>query len=303
MVHKLLDDSREIDAADVTSLSYVELISLLRETNRPPGGKHALARIARCVGLSREASVLEIGSNTGFTSIELAKLCGCRCHGIDPVPAAVAEAQRRAALHPWPIPGLVTFAVGDASRIDAPDASYDLVVCGGANSFIDEAKRPLALAEYRRVLRPYGFLSVTNLFYAAPPPDELVAEVSLTIGTPLVPRNLDDWLRVFHRPGWELFDLQTWRLAARPPAVVDAYVDSLLQQKHLQTLSQSARKALRERWAGAMRVFNENHRYLGAMMLLLRPSLDRLAEQPELFLEPGRYDPFFELGFVGRSEA
>lgn len=291
----------ELSAAEVAEMQYTDLVALMRETNRPPGGKRAVAELARLIALRSDHGVLEIGSTTGFTSLELAKLTGCRVDGIDVSEKSVAEAERRRALEPATIRDRVSFAVGDATAIDAADGTYDVVVCGGANSFIDEARRPKALAEYRRVLKPYGFLSITNLFYAVEPPLDLVKRVSATIGTSLRPRGLEDWLEIYVDSSWELFELRTWRMTSRSDSVLRQYIDSLFAQPHLAALAPDTLDALHARWTSAMEVFNENHRYLGTLMLVLRAEQVDLPEQPELFLLEESYDRFFERAIVGRT--
>src|SRR3954471_14655777 len=112
-----------------TELSYVDLLSAVGETNRCPGGKRTLLRIARRLGIGPHTRVLEIGSNTGFTSIELVKLTGCTAVGVDVNPAAVAEAELRRKRLAGGRADLLRFQVGDASRLPFPDAEFDVIIC------------------------------------------------------------------------------------------------------------------------------------------------------------------------------
>lgn len=50
--------------------------------------------------------------------------------------------------------------VGDAEALDFPDATFDLVLCGFGLMFLPQVA--LALAEFRRVLRPGGRLGVST---------------------------------------------------------------------------------------------------------------------------------------------
>ena len=101
-------------------MSYNDLIGLVRETNRPPGGIKVLEAIASRLLLGPNKHLLEIGCATGWTSIELGLLTGCRITAIDLNPASVAEARRRADRA-----GLtnVEFEVADASDLPPPKAS------------------------------------------------------------------------------------------------------------------------------------------------------------------------------------
>ena len=68
--------------------------------------------------------VLDVGTGTGRAAIALAK-AGARVTGVDASPGMLAVAERRAREE-----GVaVTFAAGDAHRLDFADRSFDAVVC------------------------------------------------------------------------------------------------------------------------------------------------------------------------------
>ncbi|MFD5485771.1 class I SAM-dependent methyltransferase [Streptomyces virginiae] len=277
-------------------IPYVDLLSLVGETNRCPGGKRTIRRIASRLGIGPHTRVLEIGSNTGFTSLELTKITGCTAVGIDVNPAAVAEAERKRASLPARIAERVSFSVGDACDIQYDDASFDVIVCGGANTFVQN--REAALDEYLRVLRPYGFVSVTNLYYRKAPDQQLLADLKDVLGFEIPPYGLRDWLQILAPAQWEIYDLETTDLADRPDSVVEAYSDALCSAERLPHIDEATRLRVREQWHRVISVFNRNHAHLGFMELTLRKSMPGDEEQPELFLMPGTWDPYFEQGFV-----
>ncbi|MDO8656119.1 MAG: class I SAM-dependent methyltransferase, partial [Nanoarchaeota archaeon] len=88
-----------LTAVDIEGMSYNELIGVVRETNRPPGGLRSIARIAQHTFLKTGQKVLDIGTSTGVTAIELARLTGATVHGIDINPLSLEEAERRAAVY------------------------------------------------------------------------------------------------------------------------------------------------------------------------------------------------------------
>ncbi len=69
-------------------------------------------------------TVLDVGTGTGRAAIALAKR-GASVRGVDASPEMLAVAKRRAT----EAGVVVTFAAGDAHRIDLPDRSFDAVVC------------------------------------------------------------------------------------------------------------------------------------------------------------------------------
>lgn len=282
-----------------SSLPYVDLLSLIGETNRCPGGKQTIRRIANRLGIGPHTKVLEIGSNTGFTSLELAKITGCTASGIDVIPAAVAEAERTRLRLPKEIADRVSFTVGDACQIPHPDASFDVVVCGGANTFVQD--REAALREYQRVLRPYGFVSVTNLFYRTPPSQALLDDLESILGFAVPPYGLEDWLKVLAPPEFEIYSVQAHDLTDRPEWVVEAYVDDLCSPERLPDMDEEMRARVRKDWLRVCSVFNRNHSHLGFMELTLRKRQHDDEEQPELYLVPGSWDPYYEKAVVGHS--
>ncbi|MDB5656510.1 MAG: Methyltransferase [Tardiphaga sp.] len=286
---------------DIVALDYVGFIALIQETNRCPGGLVSLRRQAIASGIDADCEVLEIGSNTGFTSIELTKMSRCRVTGIEPNAAAVQEARRRAALLPAKLRDRVTFEIGDARRLRRAPGSIDVIVCGGANSFIDG--RDAAFAEYRRVLRPLGRITLTNFFYVRPPAPDLLQRLRDTIGADIPPWDQRQWLRlILDGSFWDVISLTTHPVAARPAEVVRAYVDHMVDRPALADLQPATRAAVRRRWQATCELFNENAAQLGFFELVLRRPIDGLEEQPPLFLSPGEYDRWFAHDIIAATD-
>jgi ubiquinone/menaquinone biosynthesis C-methylase UbiE len=265
---------------EVMNLNYVQFISLLRETNRCPGGKQTIRKIIQNTFIGPASVVLEIGSNTGFTSLEIARTAKARVIGIDIEPDAVREAQRELQNDIPEVRDRIEFRVGSALALPFPDNEFDVVVAGGATSFMEEKQG--ALREYHRVLKPWGFLSVANLCYLKPPPESVVQQVSETLGVRIHPWSDSDWLRVYESCQiFESYFLERNILEAQSQQRINEYVDFFLQKDHLRELPSKTREAIRSRWQQTLTVFNENHRYLGFVLAVFRKRY--LPEEPELF--------------------
>lgn len=276
-------DLSRLTAQDIDRLAYPELVALMRETNRCPGGKRSINRIAQLALLDGASRVLEIGCSTGFTSLELATISRAQITGVDVAATAVEEAERRRRTLPDNMAQRVTFRVADLFDLNEYKEQIDLLIVGGATSFM--RRKQEAVEMYKQLLRPYGLLSVTTLFYRTTPPPTLVERVGNTIGTRIDVLGRDAWLDLFTRTGLELYHAEEHTLEARPLAVIDAYVEYMMAQPHLASLSTTARTALQVRWRDTMRVFNENHQYLNFLLVLMRRN--PFEEQPELFLPKG----------------
>lgn len=110
--------------------------------------------------------VLEVGIGTGLN---------LDCYpadvsitGVDLSPEMLEHARRRAATSGRP----VTLQVGDAHRLEFPDASFDTVVCTFALCAIPDDRR--AIAEMWRVLRPGGRLRLADHVVSTSPPARLL---------------------------------------------------------------------------------------------------------------------------------
>jgi 2-polyprenyl-3-methyl-5-hydroxy-6-metoxy-1,4-benzoquinol methylase len=97
--------------------------------------------------------VLDIGCGAGMLSIELARR-GLQVEGIDPVPEMIDLARRTS--EEKGVAKQPSFSVGNIYAIDAPDASYDVVVALGVFVYLDRPKD--ALREMRRVTKPGGYI-------------------------------------------------------------------------------------------------------------------------------------------------
>lgn len=113
-------------------------------------------------------SMLEIGASSG---LKLEYICGeleCRGNGIDPSELAVTEGNARLDK------GNISLTVGRSDKLDFTDQSFDLVYFGFSLYFCDRDKILRSLSEADRVLRPGGFLAITDFDPDGPKANEYV---------------------------------------------------------------------------------------------------------------------------------
>jgi len=253
-------------ADEILSMDYVSFMALLREANRPPGGKHSVRWIAQNAFLGPNKYVLEIGCNTGFTSIELAKTAGCRVLGVDVSQAAVAAASDHSK-----IAGLdkrVSFGVADACDLPFAEGEFDAVVTGGANAWIRQRER--ALAEYWRVLKDWGFLCTVPFYYHSTPPDELIAALNAQLGIQIQKWDRTFWCDLFEGAGFEPYCLQP----EVPATVVSekALVDhaSYMANKVVGPDQAELLAAVQRKVLSYWHLFNRNNQYLAYSCMIYR---------------------------------
>ena len=260
----------------IESMSYNELIGLVRETNRPPGGMVSLQVLAQRLHLNPAKKVLEIGCATGWTALELGQLTGCSVYAIDINSDSIAEARQRAENRGLPN---VEFHVADAAKVPLPDGWADVVFCGNVTALVSDPKR--VIAEYKRILKPGGFLVAIPMYYRKTPSDQLVAAVreAIQVNIPVLYR--DSALEFYGSFGLDTFESHDFAFDERSEDDVDAFVRTILKRPHLGALSPAEQEDLASTYRRHMQLFRENLAIMGYTVLLLRKPFGD--EDPELF--------------------
>ena len=152
------------------------------------------------LGLDRQRALLDVACGSGRPTLRVARVIGCRVHGVDIHADAVKAARTQAQQT-----GLGDRAVFD--QLDAgqplpfPDGAFDAVMCVDAINHLPDRSR--TLAEWRRILSPRGRLVFTDPIVVTGPLSNEEIAVRSSIGFFLfVPPGLDEAL--LERVGFEL---------------------------------------------------------------------------------------------------
>lgn len=117
------------------------------------------------LGLSEGQSVLDVGCGIGTPGVRAARTTGARVTGVTISKEQVKRANALAAAEG--LADLVRFEHADAMALPFAPESFDAAFALESIIHMDRAK---ALRSIREVLRPGGYLSLTDVFQRNPPP-------------------------------------------------------------------------------------------------------------------------------------
>jgi ubiquinone/menaquinone biosynthesis C-methylase UbiE len=256
----------KVDPKQIKEMDYVSFMGFLDETNRPPGGKDSMRRMAQNAFLTSDSKVLHSGCNTGYCSFELSHLTKCKVTAIDRNDFMIASAKKRLANEPLPYRKLIKFQKGDARKLQYKDNSFDLVMSGGSTAFMEE--RDQVVKEYQRVCKPYGFVGDVVLYYHKDPPKRVIDQINRALNIKIQKWSKEDWINLYTKAGLETYYIFDSKMPFYPSIKdVRDYCEKMVQRLSLDSLSHSVAVKKLQFY---MSMFNENHHYLSYAVLLFR---------------------------------
>lgn len=267
----------QITLEQITEMDYVSFMGFLNETNRPPGGKDSMRRMAQNAFLTSDSHVLHSGCNTGYCSFELCHLTKCRVTALDFNEEMLRSARARLEKESEPYSGLITFEKGDAHNLRFEDNTFDLVMSGGSTAFMRDKEK--VVDEYARVCKPYGFVGDVFLYYHQDPPQELIDTINVALNISIQKWSKDYWISLYTNAGLEEYYVYDAPMPTYPTELdVRSYCEALVA---LQNLSAPVHQVASEKLYRYMSMFNENHKYLSHAVFLCRKTPQK--EQINLF--------------------
>ena len=272
-----MNNNRLWKAKEIQMMSYNEIIGVVRETNRPPGGRKSIREIVHRSFLTAESRVLDIGTSTGATALEIARLIRCNVVGIDINEESLKVAGSRAK----ELRLMTTqFKKANAMELPFPESSFDLVFCGNVTSLVKDRFR--AISEYVRVLNAGGYLAAIPMYYIEEPSKELVNKVSEAIQVDISVSYREDAIALYKHESLEFFDELHFRFCDVSVDEINTFCDGILSQRHLLALDAETREILEVKYREYMLLFRKNLQHMGYTILLQRKS--PVLEEPELFI-------------------
>lgn len=271
---------RKFNIEEIKELSYTDFISLIKEENRPSGGKKTIREIAINSFINENSRVLEIGCTNGFSSLEINKLTNCNVIGIDINKNSVENANERIALN-YLNKDKIKFEYGNAEDLSQfEDGIFDLIICGNAMSFVSNKSK--AFNELIRVLKPNGFISIVPIWYKEEPDMNIINKVNEVLGFNIKCTREKDWVD-FSFLDLELYYKKNFSFVKVTNAQMKDYVNNMIDsKKHLDDYNVEEKEVIKDRWLNIIEIFNENLSLTNYSVILLRKSMQE--EEQEIFL-------------------
>ncbi len=263
-----------MNADKIKKMNYVDLMAFLGEVNRPPGGKDSIRQLVQNCFITRNSKVLDVGCNTGYCSFEIAHLSKCKVIGVD-INQNMVETANKNRKSDF-LDNFVKFKIADAMDLPFEDNSFDIVMSGGSTAFIENKEK--ALKEYKRVLKPWGFIADINFFYKTKPPARIINELNKLMNINIEPWNMNYWLNLYNKCNLEKYFIYKNDISQVSKKEVKQYCLEMVKERKL---SQEIHKELTEKILQAMLLFNENHKYLAYGIFIFRKR--SIKEQISLF--------------------
>jgi len=268
----------ELTAKKIKELGYSEYVGLVRETNRPSGGIKTVQKVCVNAFINEKTKVLEIGCNTGFTSMNISQLTGASVVGIDLVKESLKAANEK--VQGYGVKN-VTFEEASATSLPYEDESFDVVWLSNVLSFINE--KELALKECIRVLKKDGFLAFVPIYYQTIPPQDIVDEVSEAINSRIDIFKKNDWINFVKKMPVKMemiFNEDFEYLNVFDD--IDNYLAEVFKKESLSDIESEKLEALKRRGKYFMELFNKNLKYAAFSIFILQKR--NYTEEREFFL-------------------
>lgn len=263
---------------DIKKMSYNEIIGLVRETNRTPGGLNTIKTVSRMLNLNSNTKILDIGTSTGHTALEFGRLLNCEVIGIDINEESIKTATERCSRFKL---DKVRFQLDDATNMSFDDETFDVVFAGNVTSLV--SNREAALNEYWRVLKPNGYLVAVPMYYLKTPSDKLLNDVREAIQVNIQAQYKMDWEKFFLRESDEVFEEVDFKFLKCSDEEINEFCENILSREHLKKLNKDAMETLKECYYRYMHLFNENNSHMGFTVYIIRKKESDVFNDPELY--------------------
>lgn len=248
----------------ILTMPYVDFMAFIKETNRAPGGEKMLVEMAKNTFLNHDKNVLHIACNTWSALRELHKLTGCTWTGIDintNMVATAIELSKKEHLE-----SKINYEAMNAHSLSFADQSFDISYTTWGMAFVPDKSK--AISEMVRVTKDNWFVADIVMYYKQEVPDYLIDEMNTLMNINIQKWDKEFWVSLYESQWLKLFHQFEWEYA---------YVDNKKLLEYCRQMSFMNKDLTFEesllveyKLFRIMSLFAENHKYLGASLLIFR---------------------------------
>lgn len=173
------------------------------------GGLKATKELTELCHVGKSSYVLEVGCGVGITACYIAKEYSCKLVAVDISEEMIRRAKERAKRKG--VKGKIEFIVADAQELPFKDNTFDTVICESVNAFIGDKQK--AVNEYKRVVKPGGYVGFNEVTWIENPPPELVKYLSRALGGAEFLTS-EDWKSLLEEAGFSNIIVRTYKTTA-----------------------------------------------------------------------------------------
>ena len=262
---------------EINNLDYSSYVGIVQETNRPSGGIKTIQIACLNAFINKNTKVLEIGCNTGFTSLSISALTNAKVFGIDINENSLKKAKEKSKL--MGLDKKVKFLKASATKIPFKNEKIDVLWLSNVLSFIGAKEK--VLKECFRVLKNNGFLIFVPIYYNKNPPKKLVGCIEKAIGCKINMKKKKDWINFIKEIGTPIeINFQQDFSYLNIKKNINLYIKNIFDKEIFQKIE--TKKLLMKKGREFMELFNENLKYAGYSICIIQKR--KIKEEMELFL-------------------
>ncbi|MGQ9629149.1 MAG: class I SAM-dependent methyltransferase [bacterium] len=173
------------------------------------GGLEATKELIELCRVDMNSYVLDVGCGVGITACYIAKEYGCKVIAIDISENMVKRAEER--VKRKGMEEKIEFRIADAQSIPFEDDLFDAVISESVNAFIENKQK--VINEYKRVVKPRGYVGFNEVTWIDTPPPELVEYLSRALGGAEFLTS-EGWKNLLERAGFSDIKARTYKTTA-----------------------------------------------------------------------------------------
>jgi len=173
------------------------------------GGFEATNELLSLCHIKNAREVLNVGCGIGVGSAYIAKKYACHVVGVDISERMIEFSRLRA--REEKVEHKVEFQTADVLELPFEPDRFDVVFAESVMIFVDNKAQ--AIRECVRVTKPGGYVGLSEGFWTAQPPSELIERTKRAVG-PYVP-TLETWQALWEASGLQERVVQTRQIDAR----------------------------------------------------------------------------------------